>query len=352
VEGRRRANPRPRAACHAAAQRCARAARLLTSASPCAPWPAQVGWKRAHELSQSPALFYDDAEDESGDGGAEANDIIQGTLGDCYFLSSLAILCTSKGLGLVEKLFVCQDYFEQGLVGVRFFKEGQWWDIAIDTYIPCYMAYRPPMPCFARCVWRTHLPGAERFMLEGASPVQPGRDAAASKCRFTHRRAPADRTNPRPFLTLYMFVPLRRNKDPNEFWMSLLEKAYAKVHGSYEALDAGFMNESLVDLTGAAPGSVQILDLFASCMENGRPNKDKALKLLASRSALVLSLPPLVLPCAAMSLTPRNLSGLLREQDFRDPFAGCVVRRWRLRRTAWQRPSLRPRLLNQFYQED
>lgn len=65
--------------------------------------------------------------------------------------------------------------------------------------------------------------------------------------------------------------------------MSLLEKAYAKIHGSYEALDAGFMNESLVDLTGAAPGSVQILDLFAACMENGRPNKDKALKLLASR---------------------------------------------------------------------
>ena len=76
---------------------------------------------------------------------------------------------------------------------------------------------------------------------------------------------------------------MRRNKDPNEFWMSLLEKAYAKIHGSYEALDAGFMNESLVDLTGAAPGSVQILDLFAACMENGRPNKDKALKLLASR---------------------------------------------------------------------
>jgi hypothetical protein len=74
-----------------------------------------------------------------------------------------------------------------------------------------------------------------------------------------------------------------RNKDPNEFWMSLLEKGYAKIHGSYESLDAGFMNESLVDLTGAAPGSIQILDLFASCMRNGRADKDQALKLLGNR---------------------------------------------------------------------
>ena len=115
-------------------------------------WDMQIVWKRASELSSKPALFYDDAEDESGDGGAEANDIIQGTLGDCYLLSSLAILCTSKGLGLIEKLFVCQEYFSQGLVGMRFFKEGMWWDVAIDTFVPCNAAYNPPMPIFGRCV--------------------------------------------------------------------------------------------------------------------------------------------------------------------------------------------------------
>ena len=115
-----------------------------------------ISWKRAHELAQAnvrggkAALFYDDAEDESGDGGAEANDIIQGTLGDCYFLSSLAILCTSKGLGLVEKLFVSQEYFDQGLVGLRFFKEGQWMDVAVDTFLPC----SGNTPVFARCVER------------------------------------------------------------------------------------------------------------------------------------------------------------------------------------------------------
>lgn len=123
----------------------------------------------------------------------------------------------------MEKLFVSQDQFSRGLVGVRFFKEGMWWDVAIDTYLPCRTDFRPPIPVFAR------------------------------------------------------------NKDPNEFWMSLMEKAYAKIHGSFEALDAGFMNESLVDLTGAAPGSIKILDLFASCMKNGRADREAALKLLENR---------------------------------------------------------------------
>jgi len=53
------------------------------------------GWKRPTELSQNPKLFVD---------GVEAGDVIQGALGDCYFLGSISVIATRKDL--LQPLFL------------------------------------------------------------------------------------------------------------------------------------------------------------------------------------------------------------------------------------------------------
>ncbi len=37
---------------------------------------------------------------------------------------------------------------------------------------------------------------------------------------------------------------------PNEMWAPLLEKAYAKLYGNYENLEAGLTTDALIDMSG------------------------------------------------------------------------------------------------------
>ena len=58
-----------------------------------------------------------------------------------------------------------------------------------------------------------------------------------------------------------------RSLDKNEFWGSLLEKAYAKLYGSYKNLEKGVILDAAVDFTGGIPDMIDLSDDSLKCLQ-------------------------------------------------------------------------------------
>ena len=119
-----------------------------------------------------------------------------GSLPDETFISALMALCAFPGYDLLENVIASrpEDFKTFGVISCRFYVEGEWVEVITDTRLPCV------------------------------------------------------RNN----LTLQNTPAYSKSTSVSEMWVTLLEKAYAKAVGSYEAIQKIKLHEALLHLTGGS----------------------------------------------------------------------------------------------------
>ena len=84
-----------------------------------------IVWKRVTEVLPKWELF---------EGKIEFNDVQQGSLGDCYFLSSITAL--TEYPYLIKEKFRTKSFNEEGYYEIIFFIDGEWQIVFLDDYLP------------------------------------------------------------------------------------------------------------------------------------------------------------------------------------------------------------------------
>lgn len=193
------------------------------------------GVMRVTEIFDNPVLFKD---------GANASDIAQGVVGDCWFLSALGAIAAIPGL--IEKICVAHDV-QVGVYAFIFFRDGLWQEVIIDDQLFVSTA------------------SYDELSFEEAKVYHFDRDLYNSIARKGRK-----------------ILCFGRGLTDDEVWVPLIEKAYAKFYGSYAAISGGWTMEGIEDLTGGVSYAREmhdVLDLDALWNElvehTSRENKSK-----------------------------------------------------------------------------
>lgn len=77
------------------------------------------------------------------EGKIEVDDVVQGNIGNCYFLSSLAAMCEYPQL--IIQIFRTMKVNPNGYYEIILNLSGQWTVVIVDDYIPCFKKTRKPV---------------------------------------------------------------------------------------------------------------------------------------------------------------------------------------------------------------
>ncbi|GKT90472.1 calpain family cysteine protease [Colletotrichum tofieldiae] len=175
--------------------------------------------KRVVDIFDNPQFYID---------GPTANDVRQGRDGDCWLMAALCNL--SNKPGLIERVCVAHDQ-DVGVYGFVFHRDGEWFSEIIDDKL--YLT-KPDYDegYLERILWEDR----ERVNSEEA-----------------YRRI---------YQTNSGALYFAQCENPNETWLPLLEKAYAKAHGDYTSIEGGFTGEAIEDLTGGVTSEIYTTDIL------------------------------------------------------------------------------------------
>ena len=182
----------------------------------------KLKWARAEEImnTQNYQVFVE---------GTSADDIIQGSIGDCYFLSAIGSLC--KFPKLINRLFYSKEKTKEHEYGIYIFINGLWELVLVDDYFPYSGSY-----------FKQFAFGSSRG---------------------------------------------------NELWLSLLEKAWAKINGCYAKIGCGGTPNEVFDVLTEAYSEYYVVsandkdNLWKKMLDS----KNKGYVMTAGTSADVYNLP-------------------------------------------------------------